>query len=248
MGPLPGQFKVVTKVITKVIAVFTLLLWCAAFSARANMDQNLFTCQYYLLELITEVELYRKGQGQSDVYEQLTDHLKQFRTHFESVRESIPETDREGLEQQWKQVARNLSALLVTIRQGGFIDQEIRYQYQEQTSLLWNQLHGVALGLRKLTNNEQIVLQLQLANLRYLEPQWRLAPYEEGNIATIAEQIDANISAQNNLPPDFGKKWPLLRQALLQEGGSMSFIVNRYSGDLMSMLLENLQMSDQQTD
>ena len=238
MGPLQGQFKVITKV----IVVFT-LLWSTTFSMAAT-DQNLFASQYYLLELMTDVELYRKGQGQSDVYEQLTGHLQRFRNHFESLLQTTPETDRQNLEQQWKQVARNLSALLVTVRQGGFIDQEIRYQYQEQTSLLWSKLHAVALGQRALTSAEHVILHLQLANLRYLEPQWRLAPYEEGSLDTIADQIDDRISALNNPPADFSKKWPLLRKALRQDGGTMSFIVNRYSGDLVSMLLESLQMSD----
>ncbi|RLU00027.1 MAG: hypothetical protein D9N11_13310 [Ketobacter sp.] len=237
MGPLPEQFKVITKV----IVVFT-LLWSTTFS-KAATDQNLFAGQYYLLELMTDVELYRKGQGQSDVYDQLTGHLQNFRTHFESLLAtgSLPESDALSLQQQWKQVARNLSALLVTIRQGGFIDQEIRYQYQEQTSQFWRQLHGAALGQRELTGPEQVVLHLQLANLRYLEPQWRLAPHEESSLTAIAEQIDADVSELPNSPADFRKKWPLLRQALLQEGGAMSFIVNRYSGDLIALLLEDIQ-------
>ncbi|MBA57330.1 MAG: hypothetical protein CMK89_23020 [Pseudomonadales bacterium] len=237
MGPLPEQFKVITKV----IVVFT-LLWSTTFS-KAATDQNLFAGQYYLLELMTDVELYRKGQGQSDVYDQLTGHLQNFRTHFASLLAtgSLPESDALSLQQQWKQVARNLSALLVTIRQGGFIDQEIRYQYQEQTSQFWRQLHGAALGQRELTGPEQVVLHLQLANLRYLEPQWRLAPHEESSLTAIAEQIDADVSELPNSPADFRKKWPLLRQALLQEGGAMSFIVNRYSGDLIALLLEDIQ-------
>lgn len=238
MRPITGQFKV--------IAVFTLILSLATTVANgATLPQrHLFYSQYYLLQLVTDFELYRNGQGQNDVFEQLTEHLKQFRVHFDPLTagtSELTETDRQALAQQWKELARSLSALLVTVRQGGFIDQEIGYQYREQTSLFWRHLHGVALARRNLTDQEHLVLLLQSANLRYMEPLWRLAPHEETSLVDMAAKIDSCVSALPNPPEEFEQKWPLLHRALQQDNRSMSFLVNRYSSGLVSPLLDNLQ-------
>ena len=242
MGAIKGQFKVIA-VFT--LVVFTLLLLSQVSRAQDAvhaLQQNLFYSQYNLLRLVTDFELYRNGQGQNDVFDQLTAHLKQFRAHFDSViapESGLAETQRQALVQQWKDVARNLSALMVTVRQGGFIDQEIRYQYREQTSLLWRHLHAALLEQRSLTGSEKLVLLLQNSNLRYLEPQWRLAPHEEDSLGAMTDQIDTLISELPDAPDDFNRKWPLLRQTLQQDGRSMSFLVNRYSNDLVALLLVN---------
>ncbi|MEE2731615.1 MAG: hypothetical protein VYA55_12415 [Pseudomonadota bacterium] len=239
MGPPTGQFKV--------ICVFTLLLWTVSATSQVApppLQQTFFGSQFYLLEVMTDFERYRNGQGQADVYGQLSGHLIQFRAHFDALTSApgLPETDREALQQHWQGLARNLSALLVTVRQGGFIDQEIRYQYQEQASLLWQHLLGLSLAEREPDKTEQLILLLQLANLRYMEAQWRLAPYAEHSLPQMADDIEARFSALPDAPADISRKWPLLHKALQQEGGSMSFIVNRYAGDLVTLLRQQLAL------
>jgi len=232
----------------KIITLFTLVLLLTGMAqpARASESQpDPLLAQHYLLELIEDFELYQSGRGKSGLNQQLQHHLQRFRFHFDPLLQAasgLPEQERTDLTRHWQQVARNFSAWLVGIEQGGFVDQEITYQYREQMTALWNRLYDITVSHIALQNREKLMLLLQQANLRYLNPDWKLAPHEQDDLASMTQQADSLIqglrltAAEQNTV--LQQKWPVLRQGLLQEDRAMEFIVKRYSGDLVSLLLQ----------
>ncbi|MCP5019536.1 MAG: hypothetical protein GY938_30275 [Ketobacter sp.] len=244
MGFRAGLFKCSVVFTLLVISLFTPLR-ADSINKAETQAWNGFLSQHYLLALITDFERYQSGLGDPQQYDSLTQHLQGFRTHFDPLLlagSSLPETQKQQLKQQWQQTARALSACLVTVQQGGFIDQEIRYQYQEGMLTLWQGLHeAVSSSSFQITPDMELILLLQQVNLRYLNPAWVLPATKLQSIAAIADDIDLRVQAAPEDLAALKEKWPLLNQALRNEHQSMSFIVHRYSGDLVTLLLQRLE-------
>lgn len=231
----------------KLTILFTLILGFTVSPARAAFQANdraVFLSQYTALALITDFEHYRSGRGKPGLYENLMQQLSDFRDHFDHLLagDKLPPDTKQQLKSQWQQAARNLGACLVTVKQGGFIDQEISYQYQEQMQLFWDNLYSLPLSAPNTREQRwmELVLVLQQTNLRYLNPAWELAPYQGSPIAGLVPAIDSLILATGEIQPQLQEKWPVLKQALENENRAMGFIVNRYSSDMVTLLLHQL--------
>lgn len=228
----------------KITTLFTMLILAVTSYSQTEEstgETSGFSCQYALLAIIIDFERYRNGLGDPDLNTRLNGHLTTFRQHFAVLiapDSFLDEPLRKELKQQWQLVGRRLGAWLVTLQQGGFIDQEITYQYQEQMTVFWNLLNTPTLYPQQMTPPQNVILLLQQNNLRYLDPSWRLAPYENLNRTQLTVMLDKELDALDLEAAGLQRKWTLLKQALLQEDRSMGFIVNRYSGDLVNRLFQ----------
>jgi|GEM_PF-1635254 len=244
MGCRAGLFKCAIVFTLLVIGPFSPLR-ADSVAESENRSWEGFFSQHYLLALITDFERYQSGRGDPKLYASLTQQLQGFRTHFDALLladSALQEAQKQQLKQQWQHTARALSACLVTVQQGGFIDQEIRYQYQEGMLALWKDLHdAVSVAPFPVTPDMELILLLQQVSLRYLNPVWTLPNTETPPIAAIADAIDLRVQAAPEDLTALKEKWPLLNQALRDENQSMSFIVHRYSGDLVTLLLQRLE-------
>ncbi|HCB38035.1 MAG TPA: hypothetical protein DEP79_00010 [Gammaproteobacteria bacterium] len=234
MGLTRPQFKIIT--------LFALLTLGGVFPVQADenaLHRAQFGSQSTLLAVIIDFERYRNGLGDRHLHQQLDTHLTRFRQHFEtlsSIQPRLAEARRAALKQQWQRVARRLGAWLVTIEQGGFIDQEITYQYQEEMTAFWDQLSTQTSSSGLITPSEESILLLQHSNLRYLNAHWKLAPYAHHHLTELVALLDRQVQILQPRTTDLQRKWALLKRALLQEDRSMGFIVNRYSGALIELL------------
>lgn len=227
----------------KLITLFTMLMLTVTSSSQAQQSPtqaDWFSCRHSLLATIIDFERYRNGLGDPGLDTRLKGHLTTFRHQFDALiapDSSLSEPLRKQLKQQWQLVGRRLGAWLVTLQQGGFIDQEITYQYQEQMTEFWKQLNSPTLSPGQTTPIQRLILLLQQSNLRYLDPSWRLAPYNNLDLTALTTLTDRELAKSDLNDKNIQRKWPLLRQALLREDRSMGFIVNRYSNDLVDQLL-----------
>lgn len=238
MGFSGSQIKLII-LFTMLLAISSAFITNPALATENQFSEPMpraaFFTRHYLLTILTDFERYQSGQGNPDLAEHLTAQLKALQPHLDTLQDQQP-----SLQQHWQLAARALSACLVTVQQGGFIDQEVSYQYQERMLALWHTLNT----LHPLTAKADIhapmdlILLLQMANLRYLNPRWLLAPYHQKSLLEMTGYIEASIQVAAQTTPAVTDKWPLLQQAFLNESRSMEFIVNRYSSDLVSLLIQ----------
>lgn len=234
------------------ITLFSLLCWSCTAQSAANppalATHQAFQMQHHLLSIMDDFHHYQSSQGDPLYYSSIEQHLRAFKAGLDRNLQTLPESEAKALNDRWKSTARALSSGLVALKQGGFLEQEVLYHYEEEMHGLWADLLRLSPSIA-FTQPEPtqkwmaLTLLMQQLALRYTNPSLALAgPYQSATLAQMATDFDsaltrvANQHAQDALKP-IQEKWAVLQPALHNNSGKMGFIVTRYSNDIVALLI-----------
>lgn len=211
---------------------FVSAYFCLFGSASLAQDQSLdlYKPQAALLSVMFYFELYETNRGDSRYWQPLIQSAQKFSNSLTG------QDDLKPVRKHWAVAAKHLNSAAVSIKRGGFLEQEKQKQYYLKMDNVWQQLQQFEAENKIIKSEvERLHLLILQLSLRYLNPRYALAgSYQEWNLSTMADAVDKglkqlNLAAPSDSLDDLLKQWHLLNRFFHDSNNAVPFMVTRFA-------------------